>query len=172
MIILQSIPVRENTSMKLPFIILLLIFSSLRVQAQQKHTAVYFDDNRKQTKEKLAQYLKLYGMQGKIEETDSTITLRAGLPGSGPVTFTYFFDGKGKVSEYGYSNCDTCVRKYLAGLLAKKQYGWTRLDESHYLSRSSNKMLITIVDQANDFSYRVRRVKKAEYRALLAAAAK
>jgi hypothetical protein len=33
-------------------------------------------------------------------------------------------------------------------------------------------LLLTIIDQANDFSYRVRRVKKAEYRALLAAAAK
>jgi hypothetical protein len=157
--------------MKQPFIILLLILSVLRLPAQQKYT-VYFDDSRSKTKEKLVQYLKMYGMKGEVEETDSTIALRAGLPGSRLVTFTYYFDAKGKVSEYGYSNCDTCVRKYLADLLAKKQYGWTRLDDSHYLSRSSNKMLLTITDQANDFSYRVRRVKKGEYRALLGAAAK
>jgi hypothetical protein len=172
MIILQSIPVWEIISMKQPFIILLLILSAMRVPAQQQHTAVYFDDSRMKTKEKLVQYLKVYGMKGEVEETDSTVSLRTGLPGSAPVTFTYYFDAKGKVSEYEYSNCDTCVRKYLADLLAKKQYNWTRLDDRHYLSRSSNKMLLTIVDQTNDFSYRVRRVKKTEYRALLAAAAK
>lgn len=158
--------------MKQPFIILLLILSALRISAQQKHTAVYFDDSRKQTKEKLAQYLKVYGMQGEMEETDSTIALRTGLPNSYAVRFTYYFDEKGKVSEYGYSNCDTCVRKYLADLLAKKQYGWIQLDDAHYLSKSANKMLLSIVDLANDFSYRVRRVKRAEYRALLAAASK
>ena len=159
-------------SMKQPVIILLLILMALRVPAQQKHTAVYFDDSRTKTKEKLAQYLKFYGMQGEVKETDSTIALRAGLPGAKPVTFTYFFDAKGRVAEYGYSNCDTCVRKYLADLLAKKQYGWIQLDDGHYLSKSSNKMLLSIDDHTNDFSYRVRRVKKAEYRTLLAAASK
>ena len=77
-------------SMKQPVIILLLILMALRVPAQQKHTAVYFDDSRTKTKEKLAQYLKFYGMQGEVKETDSTIALRAGLPGAKPVTFTYF----------------------------------------------------------------------------------
>jgi hypothetical protein len=153
-------------------IVLLFIISALRVPAQQKHTAVYFDDSRAKTKEKLAQYLKFYGMQGEMQETDSTIALRTGLPGSYAVTFTYYFDDKGKCSEYRYSNCDTCVRKYLSDLLAKKQYGWIQVDDTHYLSKSSNKMLLSIVDHTNDFSYRVRRVKKAEYRALLTAAAK
>ena len=69
--------------------------------------------------------------------------------------YEYGFDDKtgACIIEMTISSCETCVRNLLNGLLAVPSYQWKKLNESQYVSRFEDYLLIEWQQTGNEFSF-------------------
>ncbi|QEC44180.1 hypothetical protein [Pseudobacter ginsenosidimutans] len=116
--------------MKPLFFLLLLAFTS-QLHAQdlighspkqvRKHMLIYMQQNR---------YNKFL-----VEEKDTEIIFRLREDSVQPVNFRYEFDSKGKCFAFStLAHCRECVESALKTTLANNKFGWTKLNDSTWIS--------------------------------------
>ena len=81
------------------------------------------------------------GVQGRLHENGETLTLLMNDPAFKQAQFTYRFEN-GRCVEEKITACDTCVLKYFNENL-QKNYGWTPVNDSTYLSRYGKHLRMT-----------------------------
>jgi hypothetical protein len=90
-----------------------------------------------------------------LQETDSSILMSIRGTGSQPADFLYRFNKERKcISEKITAYCDSCYKKFLGDLLAKKMYKWKKINENQYISGYNWKMMIELpVKEETSFFY-------------------
>lgn len=135
--------------MRLVFFILLLLPISVLGQR-------YIDKNRDYVKRELEKYVAVNkAVKPVLKEKGSTITLTVNDPASQSAVFSYHFDETTGLCNYEktVSTCDSCYNKYLQNLLDLKSYEWKKINESQYVSKFSDYLLIELQTEGNEQSF-------------------
>lgn len=104
----------------------------------------FIDHSPSKVKKKLEKYLEENDLRSAIVQKDSVISLLIDDPRAKPASFIFKFRDEKCVEEVKIA-CDTCVMKYLDGILQNRSMEWKKMNESTWLSKFS-KHRIMIVD--------------------------
>jgi hypothetical protein len=115
----------------------------------------FINKTKKQVKKELTEYItRNDSLNATLNETDTAITLTIKGTKTLAADFIYRFDKTGKCkSEKVMSSCDSCLNKYLAAALARKNYEWRKINGNQYISNFASRMLIELPGDTNNFSY-------------------
>jgi hypothetical protein len=117
-------------------------------------------------------YLKKNGyIKSTIKEDDESLTVSIREDSLQPADFYYHFNVRKCDWLKVLSNCDSCLRKDLDGVLGIKKAGWQKIGKDKWVSKYSKNLQIDVVSAGGEFYYTIRRVPwtKQEYAALLTA---
>lgn len=133
------------------FIISALLLLPLSVTAQK-----YIDKSREYVKNELKKYVaENKTFKPKLAEKGQSLTLIVNDPSAQQAEFTYQFDETSGLCnlQKTSSSCDSCYKKYLQNLLDQKEYQWKKINESQYISRFSDYLLIEMQTEDNKQSF-------------------
>lgn len=132
-------------------IFFILFFLPLSLFSQQ-----YIDKSRDYVKKELGKYVAANkAIKPVLEEKGSSIVLTINNPAAQTAVFTYQFDEVTGLCNYQktISPCDSCYKKYLQKLLELKRYEWKKINESQYVSRFSDYLLIELQTEGDEQSF-------------------
>ena len=71
------------------------------------------------------------------------------------VKYTYLFDDSTGLcfQQIVQSSCQSCYQQILNELVSQKDYEWKRINESQYVSRFSDYLMIEMQETEKDFSF-------------------
>ena len=120
----------------------------------QKH----INQSRAQVKKELKSY-KPGTVKPLLTETDSSITMTLKKGATLTTVFIYEFDEAGKCkSEKVIANCDSCINKMLRATLKTGKHQWKKINETQYVSRFEDKLMIELPVENKDYSYSILRM--------------
>ncbi len=123
---------------------LLLPFATL---AQER-----LDKSRSDLKNELQQGAK--AMKGTFKETDSSLVYILNDTRLGEVQMIYQFDKKGKCSSETFkATCDSCIKGLLTRMLSRSSYEWKKINENQYVSKFSDRILLELPVEPDDYSF-------------------
>lgn len=126
--------------------------------------------NKQKTRKLFDDYTQKEKLKTKIEETDSSMLFLIRDTSVRSVDLVLHFNESGKCDkETMISSCDSCAQKYLNKALSYKQFRWTKINDTTYLSKFSKKLILEI-NPAIPFSHIIKRssLNRKEYKRLLA----
>lgn len=118
-------------------------------------------------KRDLDRHLAKTKVSATYEQTDTSLTLQIRDPKYQPVDFIFRFENKRCVEELRVG-CDSCVNKYLEEALQVKVYGWTKVNESSYVSKRSYRRMMVVMKEPSSLVIRRMKWSRDEYEAALA----
>jgi hypothetical protein len=125
--------------------------------------------NKQEARKHFEDYIQKEKVKAKIEETDSSMLFLIRDTSVRNVDPVLHFNESGKCDkETTISSCDSCAQKYLNAALSYKQFRWTKINNTTYLSKFSKKLILEI-NPAIPFSHIITRISlnRREYKNLL-----
>jgi hypothetical protein len=143
--------------------ILLLLFLIISIEGQAQG---FIGKSKQRVRKVFMEYAQTKRIL--INETDSSFHVMVRDSAFKPVDFVYLFDDGECNTEVRFADCDSCIQKYLSETLADQNWGWKKVNEKQFLSKSSKRLLLELPDDAGRSAYIIRRVTRKEYTKLLA----
>lgn len=114
-----------------------------------------------QVKKKLQhQIAKGNSLSATLTDKDSVVLYSISGKDAYPADFIYGFSKSGKCqSEKLITGCDSCFTRYLTATLAKKKYGWKKINENQYVSGYAYRMMIELPAESKELFYTILRTE-------------
>lgn len=143
--------------MKAVFFLFLLL-----VGTHPSHAQGFIGKTPSKVKRDLDRHIAKTNVSARFDRTDTTLTVHIRDPKYQPVDFSFRF-ANGRCVEEVKVGCDSCVRKYLKEALQVKAYGWSRVNESTYVSKRFWRRMMVVKEEPSSLLVRKMDWTRKEY---------